>query len=82
VVTPDEEDEGAEIVVADSGSGIPQHELAVLDEGQETPLTHGSGIGIWLIHWATNAIRGNASFETAETGTRVTISVPSLDSGT
>jgi PAS domain S-box-containing protein len=77
---PAEDEQNVEIIVEDDGPGIPAHELAVLEEGQETALTHGSGIGIWLIHWTTGAIRGDASFENTATGTRVTLSVPSLDS--
>jgi signal transduction histidine kinase len=78
--TPAPTGDGVEIGIEDTGSGIPSHELAVVDQGTETSLTHGSGIGLWLSHWAMTAIRGDASFEVTETGTRVTLSVPSLDS--
>ncbi|MFC7058323.1 ester cyclase [Halovenus salina] len=68
-----------EIAVTDSGPGIPSAELAALREGEETPLTHGSGIGLWLIYWATDAVRGDVDFERTGSGTRVVLSIPSLD---
>lgn len=74
-----EDNQGVDIVVEDSGPGIPKHELMVIEEGQETALTHGSGIGLWLIHWGLNSIRGDITFEITEAGTRVTLRVPSLD---
>lgn len=79
-VHPDESGGGVDIAVEDSGPGIPEPELAVLEDGEETSLTHGSGIGIWLIYWATSAVRGDVRFESLAPGTRVTLSVPSLDS--
>jgi sensor histidine kinase regulating citrate/malate metabolism len=71
--------QGVDIVVEDSGPGIPEHELTVIEEGQETALTHGSSIGLWLIHWGLNSIRGAVSFDTTGAGTTVTLRVPSLD---
>jgi len=59
--------------IQDNGPGIPAHELRVIDEGQETDLEHGSGIGLWLVKWATTALGGEVSFETGEKGTTVTV---------
>jgi signal transduction histidine kinase len=69
--------EGEEVVlsVADGGPGIPEHELAVLDSGRETPLDHGSGIGLWLVRWATTTLSGELSFDTND-GTTVTVRLP------
>jgi PAS domain S-box-containing protein len=78
-VAVDPTDDGVEVSVADDGPGIPDHELAVLEEGQETPLEHSSGIGLWLVHWAVDAVRGEIDFETGPEGTRVTVHVPSLE---
>lgn len=72
---------GAEIVVEDAGPGIPDHELAVIEEGGETPLEHGSGVGLWLVHWAVDALRGEVQFEVTGAGTRARVVVPSLDAG-
>jgi light-regulated signal transduction histidine kinase (bacteriophytochrome) len=43
-----------EIVVADNGPGIPPQERDVLIEGEETPLRHGSGLGLWIVNWIVN----------------------------
>ena len=49
--------------VADNGPGIPAHEIAVLERGRETPLQHGSGLGLWLIYWAVSNSGGDLRFE-------------------
>jgi len=70
---------GVEIVVEDDGPGIPDHQVAVLEEGAETPLLHGNGIGLWLVHWAVGTLRGDVEFERIPDGSRVRIRVPTLD---
>ena len=69
--------EGEEVVltVADDGPGIPEHELGVLERGQETALSHGSGIGLWLVRWAATTLSGELDFETSD-GTTVTVRLP------
>jgi PAS domain S-box-containing protein len=47
------------IDIADNGSGIPQGEWDVITANEETPLNHGSGIGLWLIYWCITAIGGS-----------------------
>jgi signal transduction histidine kinase len=78
-VTTLETKSGVEVSVEDSGPGIPGHELDVIEQRKETDLTHGSGIGLWLIYWATSAVRGEVSFKRTESGTRVTLAVPALE---
>lgn len=68
--------EACSLIVTDDGSGIPAHEIAVLDEEQETDLQHGSGLGLWMVKWGTDSFGGSATFETGETGTQVEISIP------
>lgn len=65
-----------EIRVTDNGPGIPEEERKVLDEGRETPLAHGSGIGLWLVSWVVTASGGDLSFgERDPRGTVVTLSL-------
>jgi signal transduction histidine kinase len=54
--------EWVRIAVADDGPGIPDHERTVLTEGEETALEHGSGLGLWLIHWIVERSGGRLSF--------------------
>lgn len=68
-----------ELVVADDGPGIAESEYDVLQRGTETPLKHGSGIGLWIVKWATDHIGGNVSFGARDPrGTEVTVSVPTV----
>jgi len=63
------------LVVADDGSGIPPAERAVLT-GEETPLEHASGLGLWYVNWIVTA--GGGTFNIAESkagGTRVGLSL-------
>ncbi len=68
----------AEIHVVDSGPGLPEHEAAVLTNGKETPLVHGSGLGLWTVHWIVTDHGGSVSTTVTEAGTRVTITVPTV----
>jgi signal transduction histidine kinase len=68
--TPD----GCEIRVVDDGPGIPESELSALETGSETPLQHGTGLGLWQLTWATRTLSGDVSFDTSD-GTTVTITV-------
>jgi signal transduction histidine kinase len=54
--------ETVEVRVADNGPGIPPQEYEVLEAGQETALEHGSGLGLWLVHWVTRRFGGDLSF--------------------
>lgn len=68
-----------DLVVADDGPGIDEAEYEVLNRGTETPLEHGSGIGLWIVKWATDRVGGNVSFERREPcGTVVTVSLPTV----
>jgi PAS domain S-box-containing protein len=57
-------DRGAvEIGVADDGPGLPDLEREVLTEGSETPLSHASGLGLWLVNWSVAKSGGVLGFE-------------------
>ena len=66
-----------EIVVGDNGPGIPPQEREVLLEGTETALTHGSGLGLWLVYWAVESVDGEIAFEDNDPrGSVVSLRVP------
>ncbi|WP_121744257.1 sensor histidine kinase [Natronorubrum halophilum] len=65
--------------IADDGPGIDDYERDALERGTETPLEHGSGLGLWLAKWGAEIAGGTISFETNEpTGSVVTVEVPVL----
>lgn len=59
-------DDTVEVSVADDGPGIPTHERTVLDSGRETPLEHGTGIGLWLVKWLATRYGGAVRIEDNE----------------
>ncbi len=68
------------VSVADNGPGIDASELVLLEQGMETPLEHGSGIGLALAIWATELANGDISFEERDpSGLCVTFELPILD---
>lgn len=61
------------VQVHDNGPGIPPGELDALNEGSETPLTHMSGVGLWLVTWLTQLNDGSVTYDTNfDGGTSVT----------
>ena len=70
---------GSELVIAvfDNGPGIPAQERTVLLEGEETPLRHGSGLGLWLVYWGVTRLGGDLGFDENEPrGSVVSIRLP------
>lgn len=67
---------GAEIQITDTGPGLADIEAEVLETGKETPLTHGSGLGLWLTYWIVNAHGGFVEVSASEAGTTMTITLP------
>lgn len=65
-----------EIHVADDGPGLSEQERAVLRDGAETPLVHGSGLGLWLVHWIVESHDGSIETVVTETGTTMTVRIP------
>lgn len=50
-VSAEEAGDEVRVVIRDNGPGIPEQERSVLEEGVETPLSHASGLGLWLAYW-------------------------------
>jgi signal transduction histidine kinase len=64
-----------ELTVSDDGPGIPDVELAALRSGEESALEHGSGLGLWIVAWGIERLRGTVSI-TVDDGTAVTLELP------
>jgi PAS domain S-box-containing protein len=72
-------DGGIELRIEDNGPGIPSGELTTLEAGAETPLEHGSGMGLWLVTWGVQAMGGDVEFvERGEGGTSVRVTLPDV----
>lgn len=67
------------VTVEDWGPGIPEHELSVIEDGDESALEHGSGLGLWLVAWGATAIGGDLSFDTGADGTTATLRLPVVE---
>lgn len=64
------------IEISDDGPGLPKQEQAVLTNKVETPLVHGSGLGIWLAYWIVTAHGGDLESTVTKEGTTMAISLP------
>lgn len=70
-------DERLLLEIEDDGSGIPDHERETMETGGETPLTHGSGIGLWVIQWVVGSLGGELSVDVCEPhGTILSMDLP------
>lgn len=66
------------IEITDDGPGLPKQEQMVLESEAETPLVHGSGLGIWLIHWIVTNHGGTITPTVTPAGTTMTVTIPHL----
>lgn len=64
------------IQIADDGPGLSSQDQAVFTTGVETPLIHGSGLGLWIVHWIVTTHGGSTEVSASKDGTTMTISVP------
>jgi PAS domain S-box-containing protein len=69
--------EAVRVSVADNGPGLPEQEQAVIEAGTESPLEHGSGLGLWAVKWGVVRLGGDLEFtENEPEGTVVTVRLP------
>jgi len=71
-----ENEETILVSVRDTGPGIPEHELSVIEQGEETQFDHGSGIGLWLINWVIEHSAATITYRTDGDGTTAVIQIP------
>lgn len=65
--------------VADNGPGIPEQERAVITTGVESPLEHGSGLGLWAVKRGVVRLGGEATVsENQPEGSVVTLRLPDV----
>ena len=64
------------ITISDDGPGLSSQERRVFQDAEETPLVHGSGLGLWMVDWIIRSHDGTIEVSTTERGTTLTVSVP------
>ncbi len=63
--------------IRDSNERIPELEIETLRAGDETPLQHGQGIGLWIVYWCVQKLHGSIGFE-YDDGNVLTVTLPKL----
>jgi signal transduction histidine kinase len=71
--------ETTRVVIADDGPGLPDHERAALVGEGETPLEHGTGLGLWLVNWIVTASGGRVAVREDRPGTTVELFFPTAE---
>lgn len=67
------------VSVLDNGPGIPDLEREPIERGTETPLRHGTGLGLWVAWFAVTRLGGTIDFDSREPrGTRVSLRLPQV----
>ena len=75
-VTVDAVPNAVEIQITDDGPGLASHEADVLKTGSETPLTHGTGLGLWLAYWIITNHDGSIEALDSSAGTTLSVTIP------
>jgi PAS domain S-box-containing protein len=66
-----------EVRIKDNGPGIEQSIANAIQNGNETPLNHGDGFGLWLVYWIVSLVGGDLDLNTGqEEGTTVMVKLP------
>ncbi len=71
-------DKVAEIQISDNGPGIVTFDQEVLESGTAVgKLSHGSGLGLWLVYWVVQQSNGKINLTDQHSGgTTVTVKLP------
>ncbi|MFC7187474.1 PAS domain S-box protein [Halorubrum yunnanense] len=70
-----------EVCVSDDGPGMPDMEVGVLETGEESPLEHGEGLGLWLVRTVVTQAGGEVAVESSDDGTEVCLRLPTARDG-
>ncbi|WP_253736768.1 PAS domain-containing sensor histidine kinase [Halohasta salina] len=65
-----------DVSITDNGPGIPEDERRAIETGEETPLQHGTGLGLWLVYWTVSLLGGDISIADVPSGTQIVLTLP------
>ncbi len=69
-------DRWVDITITDNGPGIHEDEWNVIETGEETPLQHGTGLGLWLVYWTISLLGGEITIGDADAGAQIVLTLP------
>jgi signal transduction histidine kinase len=69
-------DDEVVVSITDNGPGIPEQELTIRSQGEETQLKHGRGVGLWVVESVIESSGASLTFETGTEGTTATVRLP------
>ncbi|WP_254530969.1 PAS domain-containing protein [Natrinema gelatinilyticum] len=73
--------ETIDVEIQDNCPPIPEIEFRVLTGDWEMDdVYHTSGLGLWLVYWTVDLSDGHITFDRPETGNRITVSLPRVQS--
>jgi PAS domain S-box-containing protein len=75
-VTVEPDGEYVSVRIRDRAPPLPAHERGVIDGDVERPLSHSSGVALWLSVWTIRRTGGEVRYERLEDGNRVTALLP------
>jgi len=78
-VVVDTDESATTVTIRDNGPGIAEQERVAIERGTETALSHGTGLGLWLVSWILGKTTASLTFETGETGTEFVLRFPQTD---
>jgi len=65
-----------EICVSDTGPGLPEMEQSLLETGEETPLNHGQGLGLWMVRALVTRAGGSIVVDASREGSEIKLEIP------
>ena len=74
-ITATVDEETVTLSIVDDGPGIAANETEMLSTGEETPLNHGSGVGLWLMNLYVEKSGGALTVSGSDSGTTVTMTL-------
>ena len=70
-------DDSVTVTVTDDGPGLPQSEREILRGREESQLSHGQGLGLWMVHWAVTDVGGTVAVD--DDGSAVTLTLREVE---